>query len=141
MRRTTWLLPLLLACTQGSTDPEIENALSGSWSWVQSRGGFAYMERSPRTEGYTVRLDYEGTRVRAYRDDRLIAEARFTIREDSLRAGPLPVYIVEYSPALTVFRFSTLDRHTARLTGKLIFEFDEGCCDRYSHTFTKPGIR
>jgi hypothetical protein len=115
--------------------------LSGSWRWVQSQGGIAGMERNPESEGYSARLEYDATRVRAFRNDRLVAEATFTLREDSLRLGPLPVFIVEYSPALRVFPFSSLDQHTVRITGKMIVEFDEGCCDRYTHIFTKPGIR
>jgi hypothetical protein len=70
-----------------------------------------------------------------------VAQARFTLREDPRHLGPLPVYLVEYSPALQIFPFASLDQHTVRITGKLIVEFDEGCCDRYSHTFTKPYIR
>jgi hypothetical protein len=144
MQRAPVFISLLLAaCTTGGSEPEItaDHLLTGSWVWTLSRGGIAGLERSPESEGYTVRLDYEGDRVRAFRADRLVGESRFTLREDSLQLGPMPVYHVKYTPALHAFAFTTLDELSARITGKMIVEFDEGCCDLYVHSFQKPGVR
>jgi hypothetical protein len=127
----------LFACTSGTTEAELETPLSGSWLWVESVGGIAGMQRSPDTEGYTVRLDFQGRRVRAFRSGQLVGQASFTVIEDTRYAGPMPVYDVEYSPALTAFRFSTLDQHTLRFTGTSSAQFNEGCCDRYLHTMIR----
>ena len=139
-RFSTWALALsatLSACTSGTTEAELEQPLSGSWLWVESVGGIAGMHRSPDTEGYTVRLDFQGRRVRAFRSGQLVGQATFTVLEDTRYAGPMPVYDVEYSPALTAFRFSTLDQHTLRFTGTASAQFNEGCCDRYVHSMSR----
>lgn len=132
----------LASCGEEPADPgTVEHPFAGEFDWAQSRGGLAYHERSPDTEGYSVRLEFTGDAVRAFRNGELVGTTRFTVRHDSLRAGPLPVYVIRYDDPLQVFAFDAFEEHTVRIGGKLILEFDDPCCDRYTHVFTKHGVR
>lgn len=129
------------SCSSRPTDPTVEHPLAGAFDWVYSNGGVAHKEVTPAEIGYTVRFEFDGTHVRTYRNDQLIDDTRFTIREDLQRQSPSPVYIVAYEQPLRVFTFSQLDEHTLHWAGKVILVLDEGCCDRYVHTITKPFVR
>lgn len=143
--RTTWLALVLLAaaaCTREPTTAAEDQAFNGTWHWVSSTGGIAAQQRTPASEGYTVRLEYDGAkgRVRAFRNEVLVATVRYSARELPTM-GPLPVWEVVYDPPLEVFRFDALDRHTVHLHGKRLIELVDPCCDRWVHTLTDPTLR
>ena len=139
---TLTTLALMSACDSDPTGlGDAERLMTGAFDWLSSSGGIAGRQFTPASEGYSVRLEFAGDQVRAFRSGTLVGEARFTLREDSLRASPQPVYLVEYEPTLQVFPFDAFEQHTLRIVGKLVVELDDGCCDRYTHTFAKSDVR
>ena len=137
------LLPLLAAgCSSDLAAPE--EGFTGSWQWVVSEGGIAGQQYDPHSAGFTVTLEYglDG-RVRAYRDDTLVATARYTAQERlSITANGIPEWEITYDPPLRdVFEFDTLDEHVVQFVSKSVVHFIEPCCDRYVHVFTDPYVR
>lgn len=130
---------LALAC-EGDTPVEPGRLFTGTWVWVRSVGGLAVQERTPLTDGITVRLDYDGRRVRAYQDGRLVDEAAYHATELPT-SGPLPVYSIEYEGGLRAFAFDMLDQHTVVTMTPVIVLFEDPCCDRWTHTLVDVGVR
>lgn len=124
----------LLACTSQTTGPHFDGPLAGTFTWVRSEGGIAFHRRTPASEGYQVTLIFDDDSVRAFRNKVLVAAARFTIREDSLRMSPAPVYIVRYDPPLSALPFDQFDEHSVHITPDTLYLADP-CCDRYTHVF------
>ncbi len=127
MRRI--VLPLLviaLAACQGSIDPELQQA-QGAWDWIESSGSIAGRTFTPESEGYTLRLEFDGNRVRAFRNDSLVGTSEVSFVGDK----------ITYSPALPAFVFSGLaEPQTITLVGDTIVLTDP-CCDLYVHRFVK----
>ena len=134
-------LALTLACNREPISPTADHPLVGRFEWVSSSGGLASHEITPVAIGYTVRFEFERTRVRTYRNDEKVDDTGFAVSEDRQRESPLPVYIVKYDRPLEVFTFSEVEGHTVQWAGKAILVLDEGCCDRYIHTITDPSVR
>lgn len=124
----------LLACTSQTTGPHLDGPLAGTFTWVRSEGGIAYQQRTPASEGYQVTLVFEDDSVRAFRNAAQIAVAHFTIREDSLRMSPAPVYIVRYEPPLPALAFDHFEEHSVHITPDTLYLVDP-CCDRFTHIF------
>lgn len=124
----------LLACTSQSTGPHLDGPLAGTFTWVRSGGGIAFQERTPASEGYQLTLVFDGDSVRAFRNATLAAVAHFTIREDSLRMSPAPVYIVRYDPPLPALAFDQFEEHSVHITPDTLYLVDP-CCDRFTHVF------
>lgn len=130
---------LALAC-DGNTPVETDRLFTGTWVWVRSVGGVNGQERTPATETIAVRLDYDGRRVRAYQDGRLIDDANYTATELPT-SGPLPVYSIEYEGGLRAFPFDVLDQHTVVSVTSVIIRFEDPCCDRWTHTLVDAGLQ
>lgn len=84
-------------------------------------------------------LDFDGRRVRAFRNGVPVDEATYTAVELPT-AGPLPVYELRYSPAIEVLPFDVLDAHTVHRTAQAVAQFVDPCCDRWAHTFSEVGF-
>lgn len=106
---------------------------------MSSVGGINGQERTPATEGVSIRLDYDGHRVRAYRDGELIGRTAYTATEQAT-FGPLPTYVVHYAEPLNAFPFDALDEHTVVTVAPNTVRFDDPCCDRYAHTMEGAGV-
>jgi hypothetical protein len=133
---------LLAACTTPADLADVQRQLTGRFDWISSSGSIAGVTHTPASEGYEVRLDFTEDRLRAWRDGEFIGQTRVSVEEDTRRASPTPVYTVRYDPPLQVFPFAAFEEHTLRFTeAKLIVELADPCCDRYSHTFSKFGVR
>ena len=136
-------LCLMLAyCNTPADLADVQQQLTGRFDWVSSTGSIAGVTLTPASEDYEVRLDFTGDLLRAWRDGEFIGQARVTVEEDTRRASPVPVYTVRYHPPLQVFPFANFEEHTLRFTeARLIVELADPCCDRFSHTFSKFGVR
>ena len=130
-----------LSCTTPADLAEVQQQLTGSFDWIESSGGFAGQQFTPASTGYAVRLEFAADRVRAYRDGALVGEARITVAEDRQRESPTPVYLVQYRPSLPVFPFAAFEEQYLHITGKYTVQLSDPCCDLYSHTFSKQGVR
>ncbi len=128
MRRFV-LLPLVVAlasCQANGTAPNLPDA-QGTWEWVTSSGSIAGRTFTPESEGYTLRLEFDGNRVRAFRIDSLVGTSEGSFSGDTIR----------YSPALPAFVFSGLaEPQTISVIGDTIVLTDP-CCDLYQHRFVK----
>jgi len=121
-----------VAACSGVSPATPEQPFAGSWRWVRSQGGIAGVEITPATEGYVIRLEFDGLGgVRAYRNDTLIATAGYTALERLEHSGV--AWEVTYDPELPAFLFDVLDLTTARRTGDVLILADP-CCDRWVHT-------
>ncbi len=130
----------LVACGRDSP-AEPGDALAGAYDWELSVGGIAGLTRTPASEGYTVRIEFDGNgRVVARRNNAVVASASYTIRELPT-AGPLPVYELRYTPPLQAFTFGVLDEHTVRTVANGVFHFVDPCCDRWTHRFRRLTTR
>lgn len=142
MRKRLLAAMLMLAgCASGSLEPEAAHPLAGTFTWTVSEGGVAYMQRTAETEGYVAWLVFSGSTVRAYRNGQLVGTSHFTVTENAQVESPLPVYEVHFEPPLTALKFAPFEDETVRITGKMGIALDDGCCDRYVHLFSKPGVR
>lgn len=130
---------LLAGCDDDPAGPA--DRFAGRYDWTVSTGGFAPTTRSPASEGYTARLEFDGHgTVRGYRDGALVATAAYTATELPTM-GPLPVWTMEFDPALAVLPFAALHEETVRYVQNGIIEFADPCCDGWTHAFTEFGIR
>ena len=131
---------LLVGCGSDGGPTAPPQPFEGTWVWVRSEGGIAGEVRLPDTEGISVRLEYENSRVRAFVDGSLIDETEYDAVSVQTN-GPLPVYEVRYTPPLQALPFDQFDEHAVRRIAPSIVRFEDPCCDRWIHIFIDPGIQ
>lgn len=136
IRRIARLTVVVALAACGSDSPtEPADVLNGAWLWVESTGGILSQTRTPGTEGYDVRLQYDGHgRVHAFRGSMSAGTSNYTLTELPT-SGPLPVYEVTYDPPLQAFLFDALDTHAFRFVANGEAILVDPCCDRWAHTF------
>ena len=89
--------------------------------------GMNMRQFTPESEGYSLRLEFDGNRVRAFSNNSLVGTSEVSISGDTIR----------YDPALSAFRFGSLaEPQTITLVGDTIVLTDP-CCDLYMHRFVK----
>jgi hypothetical protein len=130
-----------LAACSSSQEADNDGVFSGEFRWTSSVGGIAGRVYTPDTLGYSVRLEFTNDgEVIAFHGDtevgRSVVVSQEVAAEDSVAR-----FRITYSPPLPVFPFATFEEQTVRVTGKLILEFADPCCDRYVHSFQKLYVR
>lgn len=107
--------------------------LPGSWEWVRSEGGIAGGTRTPASEGFTMRLEFDadGT-VELFRDGQRVGATTWSVAigDESSSHGAVPV--VRYADALLGFPEQAV-RFTTRDTLVLV----DACCDGFAYTFVR----
>ena len=134
MRAVLAISALLLSCVNSAPLDPAPTAHIGEWEWVRSSGSIAGVQRTPESEGYTVRIEFRADQtVRAFRGGDLVAEGTYTIAE-RLEDGTAVAYEIRYQPALVVFPFAAFEEQVARVTADGL-RLTDPCCDRYDHEF------
>lgn len=127
LTRVMVLTALLAACRSAGTDPAAA-PLDGEWEWIGSTGGIAGRRVTPATEGYDVRLNFSGNRVRAFRNDSVRGTARMTVAGQELT----------YEPPITVFIFDgAIEAQTFEIVSGDTLALRDRCCDRFDHRFVR----
>lgn len=107
-----------------------EAALSGSWRWVQSVGGFAGWTLTPATEGHTQRLELgSASEFAFFRNDSLVAQGTFSIESEE------DAQIIRYETDSSWWFLADGQRISRRGRDTLILR--DRCADCYTHTFVR----
>ena len=129
IRHLLVIVPLILGCQDetGPTNPQIV----GTWSWIESRGGFVGDHITPQSGGYTkkVRFTLSGAYLR-YRNDAVERQARYRMEQKKIGEwGSFDVLKVDGERTESIVSFRTRD--TLKLS--------EYCADCWEYTYVRIG--
>ena len=149
---TVCLLFSLAACaTQQRPEAPVDDAtpteslaetlpIHGTWTWVQSEGGKTGQARTPETEAYTLTATFAADgRFRFDRQDSLMTAGTYTFASAKEETS-LTYQFAERPSGPSIISWATTDStitHTLTFPEPDRLVLDEGCCDRYRHTFTR----
>ncbi len=143
MRRIILLLflPLLAGCRSSAPAPvTAPSGVEGSWVWTESSGGKMGRTLTPKSEGYTLTVTF-GTNGRfVLRRDRDPWVSGTYVLETEGEATTIRYGLDALPPSRTVISWTGLGqppRHTVVQDTDGALVLDEGCCDRYRHSFRR----
>ncbi|NNF04832.1 MAG: hypothetical protein HKN17_10235 [Rhodothermales bacterium] len=124
--------PGVFTCTDDSGDGSgvrpTDIAYLGTWDWLESCGGIAYMCSTPESAGYDERLHLSprGSYIMC-RDEETAEEGR---------------YLIEQRDDRNLVHFVNRDLDTLRSlflhqVSADTLVLDEGCCDRFAHLYAR----
>jgi len=114
--------------------------LWGTWTWETSAGGKTGKPVTPQSEGYTLTLSFgpDGT-FRFERENALVMQGTYAYR--AAKGGNPLTYLLGQAPTgRSIVSWATTDSsvtHTVTFPSPNRVMLDEGCCDRYRHTFSR----
>ena len=120
----------LVGCGSTGIDPELDDIV-GRWVWMRSEGGIVPGVRTPESTGQTGAVHFGVDGVAAfYTDGEVLWGAPYQVgigREGTQFEGRTVVrYVQDAGDA----------EQGLELTGNTLL-LDEGCCDRYVHTYVR----
>ncbi|MEZ5059577.1 MAG: hypothetical protein R2879_21295 [Saprospiraceae bacterium] len=118
---------IFFSCKKENDHPSPFQTLQGNWEWQESNGGFAGWQLTPASEGYTQSLEIDTDTYKMYRNDSLLFESTYTIKQVQ---DPI------IGPSKDVIELDTQSDMGYQISNDSLFLFDQ-CFDCYFHLYTR----
>jgi len=113
-----------------SNSKSYSEELYGTWTWVESCGGFAGIKYTPATEGYTSAIEFNSSGIfRKYKNEQLETVSKFTVTTGKSIYTLESVNVIEYE--------GDFIKQSVEFFGKDTLILRDECYDCFVHAYVK----
>lgn len=130
----------LVNCNKDVSVPnEYLEKLFGSWTWMQSSGGFTGGQTTtPMTEGYSQDVEFNRNGIyKLYQDGKQKEKMKFSLTEEPSNNSTGIKYIIKYDDAGIITQNKLVDTQSILFEGEDTLFLNDQCVDCYGHTYIR----
>ena len=120
----------VLIFTISCKNDDLDSKLYGTWTWLESSGGYSFLRYTPETEGYYLAIEFDKSgNFKIYKNEQLETIDKFTIKKGKSIYTSKITNLLEYKEQSIMQSIEFVKNDTLILR-------DE-CYDCFTHIYVK----